>query len=145
MENIRKNPFVTGLLNAVIPGLGHVYVNRDWRKFAWIFVICTTLIVSGLVAGNNLQRGKNYLFPQGLCPGTLALIVLIPLFVNGQNIARENNVELDDAAVYRSRTALSVQDDDATKLQKLQRNYREGRISEKEFADKKDEISKKKE
>ena len=64
--------------------------------------------------------------PQDLCPGALAPVILIPLFVNSQKAVSEHNKSPDDVVLYRSRKPVS-QVNDSEKMRDT------GLISEQEY------------
>ena len=140
----RRNPIITALLNTIIPGFGHVYVNRAWGKFIPIFLGSGVLIFVAYLLGNAIQNIRNSPLPAGLCPGVLILAVLVSLFLGGMKLARARNYETDEAAYYQSRRTLSTKDSIVVKLQKLLKQRKEGLISDEQYDSQKADIEKKK-
>ena len=110
------------------------------------------MIVLGDYCGNERPSRKTRIIwiailtlPFWLTPivGVLALIVLVPLFLNGLNVAREHNKILDDEVLYDSRKPVS-QDDDNEQLQKIQKMRDEGLISEQQYNMRKSKVDSKK-
>jgi hypothetical protein len=139
MEKSRINPLIAGLINMLLPGSINVYANREWRKFVLTFVGMELVLAIAIWLGLSLQSARFFSFPQGVCPGVLALIVLVPLFVSGLNAAKELNKNLDDKVLYQSRKPVS-QDNEDEQLQKIQKMRDEGLISEQQYNAKKDKI-----
>ena len=119
-----------------LPGSGHLYVKNDHNRFIKTFIGGGLLIAILIVLGNAIQNIRNYSLPQGLCTGILLLVVLVPLFLNGQKMAHLHNEMIDNTAYYDKRRVASQGNDDA-KLEKLQKMRDEGLISEMEFQKKK--------
>ncbi|RJP52739.1 MAG: hypothetical protein C4583_06260 [Anaerolineaceae bacterium] len=140
----RRNPIITGLLNALIPGFGHVYVNNAWGRFVPIFLGSGVLIIAAYLLGNAIQNIRNSPFPAGLCPSVLILAVLVSLFIGGMKISNTRNDETDEAAFYRSKRTLLPQDSVVTKLQKLLKQRKEGLISSEQYDSQKADIESKK-
>jgi len=140
----RRNPIITGLLNAIIPGFGHVYVNRAWGRFFPIFIGYSLLIFVAYLLGNAIQNIKNSPLPAGLCPGVLILAVLVSLFLGGMKISNTRNDESDEAAFYQSKRSLSPKESVGKKLQKLLKQREEGLISTEQYDSQKSDIESKK-
>ena len=143
MEKDKKNPMLAGLFNMLAPGSIHMYLGKEWRKFILTFIGTELALAIAIWLGISLQRLSFFNIPTGLCPGALALIVLVPLFRNGLNAATEHNKSLDDADLYQSRKPVS-QDGNEEKMEKLQKMRDEGLISEQQFSAKKNQVDSKK-
>ena len=98
MEN--KNPLIAGLLNMVVPGLGYLYVNNETRRFVKTLIGGIAAIVVLVLIGNVIQNSTSISLPQGVCPGALLLVVIVPLFLNGQKLASQHNKKTVNAARY---------------------------------------------
>jgi len=141
----RRNPFVAGLFNVLIPGSSHLYVTNHWPRFILFFAVNSLVIFVAILIGNNIQIGPRYTLPQGICPGSLVLIVLGYLFYSGMQLALTRNSETDSAAHYQSlRPHMDTRDDPIARLAKLQRQRDEGLISSEQLEAKEAEIKSKK-
>jgi uncharacterized membrane protein len=136
---VKKNPLVAGLLNMLVPGISYLYVNGDRGRFIKTLIGGITAIVVLVLIGNNIQHGLDFSFPQGLCPGILVLIVLVPLFLSGQKIANQHNMMMDNATQYDSKQTGSAK----TQLAKNQELRDKRMISKQEYQSRKDDISSK--
>ena len=136
----RRNSLLTGLLNVLIPGSSHVYVNNDWRRFIPIFLGSIILLIGGYYLGNAIQDIRGSTLPQGLCPGALVLAIAVVLFIGGMKTARIRNSETDDAAFYKSRRTLQKRDDKGTRLKNLDKARSEGLISSEQYDTQKEDI-----
>jgi len=132
----KKNPMLAGLVNMLVPGSGYWYVDRDRGRFLKTFIIAIAAITVIVVLSTLLQNTTGYPLPQGLCMGILLLIVLVPLFRNGQKAAIHHNFVLDSASLY---TARQHGNSDA-QLAKNQSLRDKGFISEQEYDSRKDSI-----
>ncbi len=141
----RRNPLLAGLFNMLLPGSSHLYVDNDRRKFILFFIGSCILIAFATVMGNNIQNTRSYTLPQGVCTGTLLLIIFAALFYNGMQAANARNGQSDSAARYQARRTTVSQDNQSTKLEKLQKQRDEGLISIEQYDAKKAEIESKKE
>ena len=139
----RRNPLLAGLLNMLIPGSSHLYVNKDWRKFILFFIVYSLMIFGVITIGNNIQEIREYTLPQGLCTGILLLGVYGFLFYTGMKQASARTGEIDSAAHYQSLRPDTSKDDRITRLAKLQRQRDEGLISEEQQDAKEAEIKSK--
>ena len=135
----KKNPLITGLLNVVGPGLGHLYVNNDLWRFIRTLIGGIAAIFVLIIMGNAMQNSTSVSLPQGVCSGILLLLVLVPLFLNGQNIAIQHNKRMDQAARYGSQQHGSAE----TQLAKNQELRDKSMISKQEFESRRDDISSK--
>lgn len=136
----KKNPWLAGLFNMLVPGSGFWYVDKDRGRFIRALMIGIAAIVVMIVIGNILQRATRFPLPQGLCPGILLLLVLAPLFRGGHKTAVQHNFVLDNAARYTARQSGS----DEVQLARNQQMRDKGLISEQEFDSRKDSIHQKK-
>ena len=143
MEKSKKNPLLAGLFNMLVPGSIHVYVRNEWRKFILTFIGIVLVLAIVIWVGVSLQGSRSFSLPQGVCPGVLALIVLVPMFLNGLNAAKEHNKILEDKTLYQSRQPVS-QDSDDEQLKKIQKMRDEGLISEQQFNTRKGKVVSKK-
>jgi predicted permease len=143
MEKSEKNPLLAGLFNMLVPGSVNIYIKKNWRKFILTFAGMIIVLAIVIWAGVSLQGSRSFSLPQGVCPGVLALIVLVPLFLNGLNAAREYNKILEDKVLYDSRKPVS-QDDDDEQLKKIQKMRDEGLISEQQYNTRKSKVDSKK-
>jgi len=135
----KKNPLIAGLLNMVVPGLGHLYVLNDLRRFIMTLIGGIAAIVVLVLIGNVIQNSTDVSLPQGVCSGILVLVVLVPLFLNGQKIATQHNRRMDNAARYDSKQHGSAKD----QLAKNQDMRDKHMISEQEYESRRDDISSK--
>ena len=140
MEKSKINPLLAGLFNMLVPGSVNLYIKKNWRKFILTFTGMVIVLVIVIWVGVSLQGSRSFSLPQGVCPSILALIVLVPLFLNGLNVAREYNKILEDKALYDSRKPVS-QDDDNEQLKKIQKMRDEGLISEQQYNTRKSKIA----
>jgi len=143
MSKEKKNPLIAGVLNMLIPGAGYLYVDNDRNKFIKTFIGGVLLIAVMVTLSNAIQNIHGYSLPQGICIGSLLLIVLVPLFLTGQKSANMRNNMIDSTAQYNTHRA-SSQDNGEAGLSKLQKMRDEGLISEQEYQKKKNNISAKK-
>ena len=143
MEKSKINPLIAGLINMLLPGSINVYVKREWRNFVLTFVGVELVLAIAIWLGLSIQSARFFSFPQGICPGVLMLIVLVPLFLSGLNSAKEFNKHMDDKVLYQSRKPVN-QDDEDEQLQKIQKMRDEGLISKKQYDTRKDNIVPKK-
>jgi hypothetical protein len=93
-----------------------------------------------ILLGNVIQRTKGYPLPQGLCMAILLLIVLVPLFLNGQKTAHQHNFVADNATLYNTRQPGS----DEAQLSRNQVMRDKGLISKQEYDSRKKDITSKK-
>jgi hypothetical protein len=141
----RRNPLLAGLFNVLIPGSSHLYVTNNWPRFILFFVVNSLIIVLAILMGNNIQMVKQYTLPQGVCTGSLLLIVFGVLFYQGMQLASARNDQTDSAAHYQSiRPQTTSKDDPIARLAKLQRQRDEGLISTEQLEAKEAEIKSKK-
>jgi hypothetical protein len=136
----KKNPLLAGLYNMLVPGLGHWYVDRDRARFIKTLLIGIAAIAAMIVFGNIFQNTTGFPLPKGVCIGILILIVLVPLFLNGQKTAIQHNFVIDNASHYNARQRGS----DESQLERNQDLRDKGYISEQEYGSRKDSITSKK-
>jgi hypothetical protein len=137
---MKKNPLIAGLLNMLVPGSGYLYVDNDRGHFIRSLIIGVAAIAVMVMIGNAIQHTQGYPLPQGLCMGILLLIVLVPLFQNGQKAANQHNFVIDSAILYNERQRGS----DEAQLARNQSMRDKGLISKQEYDSRKDNISSKK-
>jgi hypothetical protein len=137
----KKNPLLAGLVNMLVPGLGYWYVDRDRWHFIRTLIIGGIAIVAVITLGVLLQNTTAFPLPQGLCPGILLLMVLVPLFLRGQRAAVQHNFALDSAAAYTARQSGT----NAAQIAKNQNLRDKGYISEKEYDSRKENLASRKE
>jgi len=143
MEKNQKNPLLAGVLNMLLPGFIHVYIKKEWLKFILTFVGLELVLAIVIWFGSSLQNTRSFAIPQGLCPGALALFVLVPLFVSGMKATTEYNKILDSETMYQSQKPVS-QDDDDEQLRKIQKLRDDGLISSQQYDTRKNRVGKKK-
>jgi len=143
MSKEKKNPLIAGVLNMLIPGAGYLYVDNDRNRFIKTFIGGILLIAVMVTLSNAIQNIRGYSLPQGICTGSLLLIVLVPLFLIGQKSANMHNNMIDSTAQYNTHRAPSKDNGEAGSG-KLQKMRDEGLISEQEYQKKKNNISAKK-
>jgi hypothetical protein len=136
----KKNPLLAGLLNMLVPGSGYWYVDRDRGRFIKTLIIGIAAIAALIVVGTILQSTTGFPLPQGLCIGILLLIVLVPLFQQGQRAANHHNFVQDNAGMYNARQP----GNDEKQLARNQNLRDKGLISEQEYDSRKDGITSKK-
>lgn len=135
----KKNPLLAGLFNMLVPGSGYWYVDHDRGRFIKTLLVGVVAIAALIALGVVLQNTTGFPLPQGLCVGILLLIVLVPLFLNGQKAAIHHNFVTDNASLYTARQH-------GTNEAQLARNQHlrdKGYISEQEYDSRKDNITKK--
>ena len=135
----KKNPLLAGLFNMLVPGSGYWYVDQDREHFIKTLVVGIAAIAAMIVVGTVLQKTTGFPLPQGLCVGMLLLIVLVPLFLNGQKAAIHHNFVMDNASLYTARQHGT----DAAQLARNQHLRDKGLISEQEYDSRKDNITSK--
>ena len=136
----KKNPLLAGLLNMLVPGSGYWYVNRDRERFIKTLIVGIAAMAALIVVGNVFQNTTGFPLPQGVCIGLLLLIVLVPLFRNGQRAAFHHNFVLDNATMYTTRQRGTGE----AQLARNQNLRDKGYISEQEYDSRKDSITSKK-
>jgi len=136
----KKNPLLAGLLNMLVPGSGYWYVDEDRGHFIKTLLIGIAAIVAMVVVGTTLQKTTGFPLPQGTCVGMLLLIVLVPLFLNGQKAASHHNFVIDNASLYTGRQHGTGE----AQLARNQHLRDKGMISEQEYDSRKDNLTSKK-
>jgi hypothetical protein len=132
----KKNPLLAGLFNMLVPGSGYWYVDQDRERFIKTLVVGIAAIAAMIVVGTILQKTTGFPLPQGLCVGLLLLIVLVPLFLNGQKAAVHHNFVIENASLYTARQHGT----DEAQLARNQHLRDKGLISEQEYDSRKDNI-----
>jgi hypothetical protein len=135
----KKNPLLAGLFNMLVPGSAYWYVDQDRGRFIKILVPGVAAIAAMVAAGTFIQKTAGFPLPPGLCIGILLLIVLVPLFLNGQKAAIHHNFVIDNATLYTARQRGSAE----AQLTRNQNLRDKGYISEQEYESRKDSITKK--
>jgi len=135
----KKNPLLAGLFNMLVPGSGYWYVDQDRERFIKTLVVGIAAIAAMIVVGIVLQKTTGFPLPQGLCVGMLLLIVLVPLFLNGQKAAVHHNFVIENASLYTARQHGT----DEAQLARNQHLRDKGLISEQEYDSRKDNITSK--
>jgi hypothetical protein len=135
----KKNPLLAGLLNMLVPGSGYWYVDEDRGHFIKTLLIGIAAILAMVVVGTILQKTTGFPLPQGACVGMLLLIVLVPLFRNGQKAASHHNFVMDNASLYTARQHGTGE----AQLARNQHLRDKGMISEQEYDSRKDNITSK--
>jgi hypothetical protein len=143
LQKSMKNPLLAGLLNMLVPGSVHIYISQERRRFFLTFIGVELVLAIVVWFGTSLQSSRSSTLPQGLCPGALALMVLIPLFLNGLKAATEHNKILDYEILYQSRRPAS-RGNDGEQLKKIQEMRDEGLISEQQYNTRKSQVITKK-
>jgi hypothetical protein len=136
----KKNPLLAGLFNMLVPGAGHWYVDQDRQRFVRTLFLGFLAIAAIVVVGTRLQKTTGFPLPQGLCTGILLLIVLVPLFLNGQKVAHHHNFLIDGANLYNARQEGSSE----AQLARNQTLRDKGLISEQEYDSRRDGLTSKK-
>jgi len=136
----KKNPLLAGLLNMLVPGSGYWYVDDDRGHFIRTLIVGIAAIGALIVLGSIIQNTTGFPLPQGLCIGLLLLIVLVPLFRNGQKAAVHHNFVRDNAVMYTARQ----RGNNEAQLVRNQDLRDKGLISEQEYDSRKDNITVKK-
>lgn len=139
----RRNPLLAGLFNVLVPGSSHLYVDNNWWKFIQFFIGSAIAITVAILIGNNIQILREYTLPQGLCTGSMLLVIFALLFYNGMHAALARNSQGDSAAYYKSRRTPST-DDRASRMEKLLKKRNEGLISKEQYDSEKAESDEKK-
>lgn len=136
----KKNPFLAGLFNMLVPGSGYWYVEQDRWRFIKTLITGIIAIAAMIVVGTILQNTTGFPLPQGLCVGILLLIVFVPLFLAGQKVAIHHNFVIDNAGMYNTRQRGNKE----AQLAKNQDLRDKGLISVQEYDSRKDNITSKK-
>lgn len=136
----KKNRWLAGLFNSLVPGSGYWYVDKDRGRFIRTLIIGITAIAVMVLLGAIFQRTSGFPVTQGVCTGILLLPVLVFLFLSGQKTASQHNSVLDNAARYTARQSGSNED----QLTSNQQMRDKGLISKQEYDSRKDNINQKK-
>lgn len=137
---VKKNPLLAGLFNMLVPGSGYWYVNKDRGRFIKTLLVGIAAIAVMIVLGIIFQNTTGFPLPKGVCTGILLLIVLVPLFLNGQKAAIQHNFIIDNANLYTAKQ----QGNDEIQLARNQNLRDKGYISKQEYDSRKDSIGSKK-
>lgn len=135
----KKNPLIAGLLNALVPGFGNYYVNKNLKGFIMTLIACAILIFLAITLGTAIQDIKNSTLLTGLCPVALVLVILVPLFLKGMQLARIHNANMDNTARFNE-SRQSMQGTQQAKLDQAKKMRDEGLISKEEYDKKKDKM-----
>jgi hypothetical protein len=135
----KKNPWLAGLFNMLVPGSGYWYVDEDRGRFIKTLIIGIAAIGALIVLGTIIQNTTGFPLPQGVCIGILMLFVLVPLFRSGHKAALHHNFVLESAAHYTDRQHGT----DEAQLARNQNLRDKGYISEQEYDSRKDSITSK--
>jgi Tol biopolymer transport system component len=105
-----KNPFVGGFLNLLAPGSVHLYLGKR-DALAWANMLLWLLgagfsVVAGMMLIIHTELPKT-LWPDGVCPGLLALFYLIGLFGGGIEVIQKYNRELAKQEAAQSETQVA--------------------------------------
>jgi Na+/melibiose symporter-like transporter len=140
MDNKNKNPLLAGLINVLIPGSSHLYVNKDWGRFIRAFFAGVGAYVVVILLGNLVEHTRGYPLPQGIFVSGLVMVVAVILFLSGQKAARERDNEMNDAAFYNSKRIVFYESDQM-KRTKIQKMRDEGLISDQEYDEKNAQVA----
>ena len=99
----KKKPLLAGLFNMLVPGSAYGYVDRYWGRFIKTLIVGVAAIAALIVVRTIFQNTAGFPLPQGIYIGILLLLVLVPLFRNGQRAAFHHNFVLDNAPMYTTR------------------------------------------
>ncbi len=139
----KKNPLIAGALNTLVPGSAHYYVGRNLRGFATTLFVSIVLIFLAVTLANAIEDIKNYSIAAGLCPAGLLLVILVPLFVRGMQMARTHNGGIESAAIY-NKSRQSMKGTEKSKRDQIQKMRDTGLISQEEFDQKNDKMDEEK-
>lgn len=131
----KKNPFIAGLLNVLIPGLGHLYLGRWPGCILWAFLY--------IAAGGVLIFLANYAEKSGHYQSGLPIIIAgflyaFLLFSDGVTFANRQNKKT--ALVTPDTPKTDAPEDTQTKLKKLQEMFNAGLITEQDYENKKTDL-----
>ena len=87
MEN--KNPWFVGIINIIIPGLGHIFLKK-WIRGIATFVITMVLIILRIYVGMAFSVGGN---DPTCCLNMVLVILLVGLFFDGYTAAKKQQKE----------------------------------------------------
>jgi hypothetical protein len=135
----KKNPLIAGLLNAFVPGFGNYYVDKNLKGFILTLISCVVLIFLAITLGTAIQDIKNSTLLSGLCPVALVLVILVPLFLKGMQLARTHNANIDNTARFNE-SRQSMKGTQQAKLDQARKMRDEGLISKEEYDQKKDKM-----
>lgn len=135
----KKNPLIAGLLNMLIPGFGNYYVGKNLKGFLITFIVSAVLVFLAITLGTAIQDIKNSTLLVGLCPSALVLVILVPLFVKGMQMARAHNGNMDSTARFNE-SRQAMKGTEQSKRDQIQKMRDTGLISEQEYDQKKDKM-----
>jgi hypothetical protein len=87
-------------------------VNNDCNRFVEILAGSVLLITAMAFLSDAIQNTRGYSLPQGLWPGSLLLVIFVPLFLCGQKAAHLHNNMIESTARYNVRRAAVAGSDD---------------------------------
>jgi hypothetical protein len=132
----KKNPLIAGLLNILIPGLGHLYLGHWPGCILWFFGYA---VIGGIVffIASFVERSfGDHL--QGLPTIILILLFVLMLFNDAFTFAKRQNKK---AALAMPETKKSEeQEDTQAKLKKFQEMFNAGLITKEDYERKKADI-----
>ena len=140
MENNKINPLLAGLFNVLLPGSAHIYVRKERKPFFVTFIIAIAALVLAIWIGIQIQNVQSFNMIQGICPGTLILIIVAIFFRQGLNIATEYNTRLVSQEQYQKSRYHASKDE---KMKKIDQLKDDGLISDEQYNTRKDQISQK--
>jgi len=135
----KKNPLIAGLLNTLVPGFANYYVGRDLKKFLTTLFVSIVLIFLAVTLANAIEAVKNYSIAAGICPAGLLLVILVPLFVKGLQMAGTHNRGIDSTAIF-NKSRQSMKGTQQSKMDQIQKMRNTGLISQEEYDKKKDKV-----
>ena len=140
MKNDKKNPLLAGLFNVLVPGSAHIYVRKERKTFILTFIIAVAALGFAIWIGAQIQNVQSFHMIQGICPGSLVLIIAAIFFRQGLKIATEHNTKLVSQEHYQNLKYHASKDEQMKKIEQLrdddliskeQYNIRKDRISQK--------------
>lgn len=138
MEKNKKNPLLAGLFNVLVPGSVHIYIKKEWKNFILTFIVEVAALSSAIWVGIKIQSVPSFNMIQGICPSSLALIVVAILFRQGLKIATEHNKKLDNKEQYQKSKFHASEDE---KIKKIEKMRADGLISEQQYNTRKNNVS----
>ena len=139
----KKNPLIAGLLNMLVPGFGNYYVGKNLKGFLITLIVSAVLIFLAITLGTAIQDIKNSTLLIGLCPSALVLVILVPLFLKGMQMARTHNGGIDSTARFNE-SRQSMKGTEQSKRDQIKTMRDTGLISKEEYGQKKDKIDEEK-
>ena len=144
----RKNPWIAGLLNVLIPGLGWLYTHGLLRFIVHLilngvigvaFLLVANLLLAPIL-GMDVLEGTNA-SPQSIqstAIGIMGLLYVLMLFSEGYGSARSRNRKL--AASAGEAQKLQEQESLEAKLRRLQELASAGLITQEDYEAKKADL-----